>query len=344
MRNMKAIGLASTAILVLGVAWLYFSPYLAVNAVKRAAIEGNAEDLREYIDLPAVRESLKDAIRSEMTKEMAKSKTENVDNPFAALGMVVAEAMIGPMIDTLVSPAGIAKLLEGRSAELAKNDSGTAKPAGGAPQPDVKMRYEGLGKFVVQVRGANEEDVGFVFRREGLYSWKLVAIRPPATHSSDKADALRTQSEKVNESTVNNPKLEQTTSFNSMSFVPAYKEGYEYFERITIDGMSIVFPKSEKQQAAMLKVVKVNPVQYSEGSGVLRKHGVDYTFDVNPDKVTLGKDYKQICDSEIMYVSIHVCESGACGDGNFDSLSFMDKDGTCLDLDVSSGDDIAIKP
>jgi len=457
MRHMKFVIIATAALVVLGVAWLYFSPYLALKAMKKAALEGNAEDLAEYVDFPSVRESIKGAMMGGVMRKMEgqKKKAAGDDDPFDALGVVMAEAMIGPMVDAIVSPTGMAALFKKRSSDKDTVGGTSKKQSEEATAHDLdnlRMGYEGFSKFVVY--GVQQDQLSFrdlVLKREGL-AWKLSGIRfvPAAYVCNDNAakltvkqdkssreafvsavitiddmqdaaaleiqspdsligkrsadlipyrkkvfadgkaldgedatkgiefvffydnardnawmgiilddrvaielhgciptvpgprpkaspssvasqvvsvspqSSVATQSEKVNESAGNEPKLQQTTSFDPVSFVPASREGYEYFERITIDGMSIEFPKSEKQQAAMLKVVEVTPVQW--------KHGVNYSFAVKPDKVALGKDYKAICESEIMGVSLH---DG--GDGNFDSLSFRDKDGQC-------GDDLAIKP
>ena len=48
----------------------YASPYLALNRLKRAADERDAQTVSEYVDYPALRESLKDQIAGLLTRKI----------------------------------------------------------------------------------------------------------------------------------------------------------------------------------------------------------------------------------------------------------------------------------
>ncbi len=78
--------------------------------MKDAAQSHDADALNAYIDYPALRESLKAELMARMTAEAQKGKSG-----FGALGMAFGSAIIGPMINILVSPAGM------RAALLANN-------------------------------------------------------------------------------------------------------------------------------------------------------------------------------------------------------------------------------
>jgi hypothetical protein len=47
--------------------------------------------------------------------------------------------------------------------------------------PDTSMSYESFDRFVVTVKkkGTTEEPLGLVFNRDGMFSWKLSALRLP---------------------------------------------------------------------------------------------------------------------------------------------------------------------
>ena len=61
--NKKLIG-ALIAIVVVICGYLYASPYLAINNIKKAAEAGDTEKLSTYIDYPSVRESLKSQVKA----------------------------------------------------------------------------------------------------------------------------------------------------------------------------------------------------------------------------------------------------------------------------------------
>ncbi len=167
-----------------GSIWFYFSPYLALQQLKTAAQNSDTEELTELVDFPAVRESVKEALKASVMREMKKME----DNPFAALGMLMADAMIDPMVESFVSPNGIAALSEGQRPAKG-NMSATDENFGKVPsQPiqaensgaDVLMGYEGLSKFTVRFREkeSGKDEIILVMKRSGL-SWKLTSIRMP---------------------------------------------------------------------------------------------------------------------------------------------------------------------
>ena len=108
-------------VLVLAAAYFVASPFLTVHYMKSAAERRDGEALSEYVDFPAVREDLKDQINLKLGREMTK---EMDDNPFAALGGMLAGAMIGKMVDVIVTPAGLIELMKGDVPDLAGGKDG----------------------------------------------------------------------------------------------------------------------------------------------------------------------------------------------------------------------------
>jgi hypothetical protein len=209
-RTVTLLVLAAAALVALYVG----SPFVGVGRA-RAAIESRDPDvISEYVDVPAVRESL----RTELLAVMAK-KTNGAanpgENPFAALGQALAANMAGMYVDTMLTPDGLATLIQGAAGPAA--DAAALPPARTFDEQmlrtaklncaedlleemkkDPKLtfdqqyervakarcpvvstwRYKSLDTFVVEYPAKPPRSpVAFVFHRSGLIKWKLSAVR-----------------------------------------------------------------------------------------------------------------------------------------------------------------------
>ena len=181
----------------------YASPYLALNRLKRAADERDTQTVSEYVDYPALRESLKEQIAGLLTRKI---QARANGNPLAALGAMIGVALIGPLVDAYATPDGVAALLNGMpprgdptqrppvppdaSDAPANAPAGSADstPAPSAPAtagavttppqpPQTTAAYRGINEFVVTYRhGVGDTRYAAILRREGLFSWKLAAV------------------------------------------------------------------------------------------------------------------------------------------------------------------------
>lgn len=168
------IKLSIVFILIAFSTWFYFTPHLAVSGMKSAAEAKDAAKLSGYVNFPALKESLKASFNAQLASEVEKEK----DNPFAALGGALAAAFINPMIDALVTPESLAMMMKGNKPQPAEN---TEKTNPSDSDVDISMFYESFDRFVVTVKkkGTAEKPLGLVFNRDGLFSWKLSALRLP---------------------------------------------------------------------------------------------------------------------------------------------------------------------
>ncbi len=151
--------------------WYYASPGFAMKELRDAAIRGDKQELKERVDFPAVRESLKEQVRAVIMAEMAKQK----DNPFAGLGMLMAGAIIDPMIDTMVSPSGMKALVD--QGKFKKPDQ--ADDASSSKSADWTIERDGMEHFRATLKsndGAKAPTL--IFRRDGI-GWDLVDIEIP---------------------------------------------------------------------------------------------------------------------------------------------------------------------
>ncbi|PRX31587.1 Protein of unknown function (DUF2939) [Paraburkholderia sp. BL18I3N2] len=181
----------------------YASPYIALNNLKRAADARDAQTVNQYVDFPALRESLKEQVAGLLTRRLG---AHSNGNPLAAIGAMIGVALIGPLVDAYATPDGVAALLNGMpprgdpgerppapaAANNAPDATATAAapaapPAGNAangntnatpPQPpQTTAGYRGLNEFVVTYQhGAGDARYSAIFQREGVFTWKFAAV------------------------------------------------------------------------------------------------------------------------------------------------------------------------
>lgn len=173
---MKKITIAAAVAVVAIAATAYASPYYALHQIKTALAERNADALAEHVDFPALRASVKTQLEASMARSIA--ATAGSDNPLAVLGQSIASAMLGKMVDTMVSPAGVVALVN-KSAVSPQADANTNAdtPADGAQKKaEYSAGYAGLNTFVVRAKDGNAQDGALVLLRHGVWGWKLSSI------------------------------------------------------------------------------------------------------------------------------------------------------------------------
>ena len=175
--------------------YAYVSPYIALDRLKRAADSRDVDTVNAYVDYPALRESLKLQVTGLLTRRL---DVQHNGNPLAAIGAMVGVALIGPLVDAYATPDGVAALLNGMPprgepgerppppAQQAQNPAPTTAPEAGQatdyrqapPQPpQTTAGYRGLNEFVVSYQhGVGDTRYSAIFRRQGLFTWKLSAV------------------------------------------------------------------------------------------------------------------------------------------------------------------------
>ncbi len=190
-------------IVVAALGYAYASPYLALDRLKRAADSRDVETVNEYVDYPALRESLKLQVTGLLTRRL---DVQHNGNPLAAIGAMIGVALIGPLVDAYATPDGVAALLNGMPPRgepgerpppppdaQAGNATGS-KPAGNSSQtpaagsgeangktppqpPQTTAGYRGINEFVVSYQhGVGDTRYSAIFRRQNLFTWKLSAV------------------------------------------------------------------------------------------------------------------------------------------------------------------------
>ena len=162
-------------LLIIFAIYLYASPYIALYNIKNAAEQKDADKLSGYIDFPSVKQSMKDQVKAAMVEELASSKEQD---GFEALGTMLAAAMIDPLIDGLVTPDGVALMLQGQKLDFdLNNDTPEDKPKAKNEDVDYKAGYLSFNRFKVQIIDANDPDesLDVIMHRDWL-SWKVTRI------------------------------------------------------------------------------------------------------------------------------------------------------------------------
>ncbi|WGS48322.1 DUF2939 domain-containing protein [Paraburkholderia sp. D15] len=193
-------------VVIAALGFAYASPYIALNNLKRAADARDAQTVNQYVDFPALRDSLKQQVTGLLTRRLDQHGS---GNPFAAIGAMIGVALIGPLVDAYATPDGVAALLNGmpprgnpgeRPPAPAVPPASDAAPGATAPAPatpstpstqpsgtpatptppqppQTTAGYRGLNEFVVTYQhGAGDARYSAIFAREGLFTWKLAAV------------------------------------------------------------------------------------------------------------------------------------------------------------------------
>jgi hypothetical protein len=168
------------AVLFAGV-WLYFTPYLALNKLQKAAKQGDEQAMAELVDFPALRESVKGNVRSAVEHSVGRER-----NPIGVLGGILAGAVAGPVVDAVVTPQGIAALTEGERPGQRRRVDGDARLR--VKDVKVKRGYEGFDLFVVHFVSKDDghERMALLLRRQGIARWRLSGVRIPGA-TADRA-------------------------------------------------------------------------------------------------------------------------------------------------------------
>ncbi|KQY28288.1 hypothetical protein ASD38_16525 [Caulobacter sp. Root487D2Y] len=176
-KRMKTWGAAAAGAIVLLVGGYLASPYIAVVGLVNAARAGDKDGLEERVDFPAVREHLKAELTATfMTK--FQEDPEMQSNPFAGLGLALIPLMADKAVNALVTPEGLTRL-------LAKTQTPSdRKPVFGLPKD---AGYVTLDRFRVGAPAGDDggKKIQLIFRRQGLFSWKLNRIDLPPDFLED---------------------------------------------------------------------------------------------------------------------------------------------------------------
>lgn len=162
-------------------AWIAAGPYLAMHGIRESVESRDVTRLERYVDYPTLRKNVKAQIEDRIAREIGQRMGPQAVGTMAS---GVAGMLSDSAVDAMVSPAGIAVLLQGHalvqraSGNIDQTQGVTAGPKPFDPLKDAKTRFESPSRFVATVRSAEGKPVDFVFARQGL-RWRVVDIVLP---------------------------------------------------------------------------------------------------------------------------------------------------------------------
>lgn len=179
MKKSLVIGLLLAAVLGLA-AYVAAGPYLAIHGIRTALAEQDTGRLQKHVDFAALRVNLRAQVEDALAR---RAGTDVASSLFGAAALSIANSLLGRGVDTLITPMGIAAVLEGRATwkravgETVGGDTyAPAVPAD--PLKEATHRYESLSRFTATIHDADGDPLVFVFTRQGL-RWRLTDIRLP---------------------------------------------------------------------------------------------------------------------------------------------------------------------
>ena len=171
MRKSIAVAAAGLVIVAVVLGWYWASPFFSVASLRNAALRGTAAELNTRVDFSRLREELKTQISILMIARMAEDLRAN---PFAAIGVALAAKLTDVMIDTMVTPAGIASLMEPAKDRAPDELSGLHLMF----SSDFVVQRDGISAFDFYAANEREKKPALRFSRDGL-NWRLVGIHMP---------------------------------------------------------------------------------------------------------------------------------------------------------------------
>ncbi|WP_397535829.1 DUF2939 domain-containing protein [Roseateles sp.] len=171
----RLLRLALTLILLLALAAVFLSPYLTLQQLRAAAEARDAQAFSRHVDFDALRGQLKQGVQRKLAGQ--ERGTDGQPTPASAFGAALAGALLGPMVDALITPESLARLMQGQSPLRAAGPLGGEAPGSSVLQ--TQMGYESPNRFVFAIARHGELPVELVLHREQLLFWKLAELRLP---------------------------------------------------------------------------------------------------------------------------------------------------------------------
>ena len=173
MKKWIALALAALALLL---GYAAAGPYLAIRGIHESLRSRDLDRLERYVDFAVLRGNVQAQIEDRLARAAG-------DSTLDGLARRVVGEISGHAVDAMVSPQGIAVLLEGRALARRVTGESYARKGGGKaasdePLADARTRFESPSRFSATTRSADGDPVVFVFERQGL-RWRLTDIRLP---------------------------------------------------------------------------------------------------------------------------------------------------------------------
>ncbi len=274
--------------LVLGAAYLYASPYVALFFLSSALRQDDAKAVESFLDVPTLRESLRSQIREYIEYS---SKADGFNSGWTELAKGIGGSLSESCVVSATSADGIARVFRTGKLDLCDPSPADSEPAE-TGFSGANLKYLSFDRFAVGFPSDGGSQLqGFELTRRNLFDWKitsarfdLTAIGESGTSSASKI-ACGKQIARVEQSILSDEKIPianiRKTSINSpfserpsaFSFTLGGKDGYVSYdspggEKIwTFVNSSIVGDYSRKIIEACPDVANVHFGVYATDGG-----------------------------------------------------------------------------
>jgi hypothetical protein len=174
--NMKKILWIIGFAIIVTIGFVAASPFFTVANIKTGIIEQDSEKLSDNIDFPIFRRNLKNQFNRAMMNNVGE---ELRDNPLAAIAAGFATKMADRVVDSFVTPNGLARLMEGKKPFISRSRRNSTANANPPKRDDLfrnaRYSYDSLNRFSVWVPTETGDEIRFILQRDG-FSWKLVDL------------------------------------------------------------------------------------------------------------------------------------------------------------------------
>jgi hypothetical protein len=165
--------LVGTSLLGLG-GYVALGPYRTMRAFSESLAARDSTGVAACVDFPKLRESLKVQLSEEINK---RSKTVFAENPIASLAAGLATSLSDTLLDSLVTPTGLEKLLAGEQLVSGLGTSSSNHPVEfSRTLENASYSYESLSEFTVSFTPKPGVKITLILDRDGL-DWKLAGVR-----------------------------------------------------------------------------------------------------------------------------------------------------------------------
>jgi len=153
-------------------AYIYHLPYATANKMKLGFELGDPLLLEEAIDFPAVRDSVKSQLSVAFMDQMQQDESMK-DNPFAGLAMAFGSSMLDGIIDSMMTPDGLAMLVSKGKVKAEKSVATEDID----PFRNADMGYRSMDVFTITMT-TDDGKTRMIMTRSGL-TWKVRRIELP---------------------------------------------------------------------------------------------------------------------------------------------------------------------
>lgn len=176
---MKKALLVLLLLAVVGVGYIAAGPYITVAAIREGIADNDAEKLTENIDFPMLRQNIKDQLNASAKAESERSSENNI---FSALMNGFKTKLIDNMVESIVTPEGIANLMAGKKSLSPQEPTSAPSPSPSQERKDVfkdaRFTYDSIDSFSIWIPNTKNGEMRLVLQRRGL-TWKLVNMSLP---------------------------------------------------------------------------------------------------------------------------------------------------------------------